>query len=160
MNRCEIYTTFKDVQMILKRFFDISTGFRFSKISVECSVHLCSCPCLILLGRVGLLLIAISNIKGITQESPIVFSSQSVVTCPALPCSRKHPSFSSKLNWAEIQTILSTFLGVTQEAPMGDSWVIPSVTSLTDRSVVISIWLQRRIWKKIRQHQVHIILKN
>jgi hypothetical protein len=40
----KIYTTFKDVQMILKRFFDISTGFRFSKISVECSVHLCSCP--------------------------------------------------------------------------------------------------------------------
>ena len=30
---------------MLKRFFDISTGFRFSKISVECSVHLCSCPC-------------------------------------------------------------------------------------------------------------------
>ena len=29
--------------MILKRFFDISTGFRFSKISV-CSVHFCSCP--------------------------------------------------------------------------------------------------------------------
>jgi hypothetical protein len=24
---------------------DFSTGFRFSKISVECSVHLCSCPC-------------------------------------------------------------------------------------------------------------------
>jgi hypothetical protein len=30
--------------MILKQFVDISTGFRFSKISVECSVHLCSCP--------------------------------------------------------------------------------------------------------------------
>ena len=29
-----------------ERFFDISTGFRFLKISVECSVHLCSCPCL------------------------------------------------------------------------------------------------------------------
>ena len=29
---------------MLKIFFDISTGFRFSKISVECSVHLCSCP--------------------------------------------------------------------------------------------------------------------
>ena len=40
----KIYTTFKDVQVMLKRFFDISTGFRFSKISVECSVHLCSCP--------------------------------------------------------------------------------------------------------------------
>ena len=40
----KIYTTFKDVQMILKRFFNIFTGFRFSKISVECSVHLCSCP--------------------------------------------------------------------------------------------------------------------
>ena len=33
--------------MKLKIFFDISTGFRFSKISVECSVHLCSCPWLI-----------------------------------------------------------------------------------------------------------------
>ena len=32
--------------MMLKGFFDISTGFRFSKISVECSVHSCSCPCL------------------------------------------------------------------------------------------------------------------
>jgi hypothetical protein len=40
----KIYTTFKDVQMILKRFFDISPGFRFSKISVECSVYSCSCP--------------------------------------------------------------------------------------------------------------------
>ena len=29
---------------MLKIFFDISTGFRFSKISMECSVHLCSCP--------------------------------------------------------------------------------------------------------------------
>ena len=36
----------------------------------------------------------------------------------------------------EIQTILSTFLEITQESPMGDSWVIPSVTSLTDRSVL------------------------
>ena len=35
----------------------------------------------------------------------------------------------------EIQTILSTFLGSTQEAPMGDFWVIPPVTSLTERSV-------------------------
>ena len=40
----KIYTTFKDVQMMLINFFDISTGFRFSKISVDCSVHLCSCP--------------------------------------------------------------------------------------------------------------------
>ena len=28
----KIYTTFKDVQMMLKQFFDISTGFRFSKL--------------------------------------------------------------------------------------------------------------------------------
>ena len=28
----KIFTTFKDVQMILKQFFDISTGFRFSKM--------------------------------------------------------------------------------------------------------------------------------
>ena len=45
----KIYTTFKDVQMMLTIFFDISTGFRFSKISVKCSVHLCGCPCLALL---------------------------------------------------------------------------------------------------------------
>ena len=37
---------YKDVQMMLTIFFDIPTGFRFSKISEECSVHLCSCPCL------------------------------------------------------------------------------------------------------------------
>jgi hypothetical protein len=34
----------------IQRFFDISTGFRFSKISVECSVHSCSCPWLIIHG--------------------------------------------------------------------------------------------------------------
>ena len=28
----KIYTTFKDVQMMLKLFFDISTGFKFSKM--------------------------------------------------------------------------------------------------------------------------------
>ena len=28
----EIFTTFKDVQMMLKQFFDISTGFRFKKM--------------------------------------------------------------------------------------------------------------------------------
>ena len=39
----KINTTFEDVQMMLKWFFDFSTGFRFSKISVECSVHICSC---------------------------------------------------------------------------------------------------------------------
>jgi hypothetical protein len=44
----KIYTTFKDVQMILKRFYDISTGFRFSKNQCECSVHSCSCPCVAL----------------------------------------------------------------------------------------------------------------
>ena len=31
---------------MLKIFLEISIGFRFSKISVECSVHLCSCPCI------------------------------------------------------------------------------------------------------------------
>ena len=35
-----------DNSYIVEIFFDISTGFRFSKISVECSVYLCSCPCL------------------------------------------------------------------------------------------------------------------
>ena len=32
-------TTFIDVQMMCSDDFDISSGFRFSKISVECSVH-------------------------------------------------------------------------------------------------------------------------
>ena len=51
-----------------------------------------------------------------------------------LPCSsRKHSLFSLKLNQVETQTILSTFLGITQE--VGDSWAIPSVISLTERSV-------------------------
>ena len=44
----EISTTFEDVQLMLKLFFDFSTGFRFSQISVECSVHICSCPWMIL----------------------------------------------------------------------------------------------------------------
>ena len=34
------YTTFKDVQVILKHFFDISTGFRNKKNGNEFSVHL------------------------------------------------------------------------------------------------------------------------
>ena len=33
-------TPFKDVQMISKHFFDISTGFRYKKIGKEFSVHL------------------------------------------------------------------------------------------------------------------------
>ena len=51
-------TTFKDVQMMLKRFFDISTGFIFSKISVECSLHPRALLDLVYLKRnkVGLLL--------------------------------------------------------------------------------------------------------
>ena len=32
-------TTFTDVEMMCNDNFDISSGFRFSKISVECSVH-------------------------------------------------------------------------------------------------------------------------
>ena len=35
----------------------------------------------------------------------------------------------------ETQTILPTFLGSTQVAPMGASCVLPSVASLTGRSV-------------------------
>ena len=41
----------------------------------------------------------------------------------------------SKLNWTETHTILSTFLGSTQEAHVGASCVLPSVASLTGRSV-------------------------
>jgi hypothetical protein len=36
----KIYTTFKDVQMMLKHFFDISTGFGYKKNEKEFSVHL------------------------------------------------------------------------------------------------------------------------
>ena len=50
----KMYTTFKDVQMMLKIFFDTSTGFRFAKISVECYVHLCSCPWII--SRINILI--------------------------------------------------------------------------------------------------------
>ena len=53
----KINTTFEDVQMMLKWFFDFSTGFRFSKISVECSVYICSCPWTILVGNCGKLLV-------------------------------------------------------------------------------------------------------
>ena len=35
----KINTTFENVSMVLKLFFDISTSFRFSKISVECTLH-------------------------------------------------------------------------------------------------------------------------
>ena len=40
---------------------------------------------------------------------------------------RKHPSFSTELSGTEFKTILDTFLGA--------SWVLPSETSLTGRSV-------------------------
>ena len=40
----KIYTIFKDVLMMLKWFFYISTGFRFQRSVWECSVHICSCP--------------------------------------------------------------------------------------------------------------------
>ena len=33
---------------MLKWFFDISTGFRFQRSVWECSVHICSCPCIII----------------------------------------------------------------------------------------------------------------
>ena len=36
----KIYTTFKDVQMILNHFFDISTGFRYKRNAKEVSVYL------------------------------------------------------------------------------------------------------------------------
>ena len=53
-----------------------------------------------------------------------------LTTIPALPC-----LVVGSTHFVEI--IFSTFLGITQEAPMGDSWVIPSVTSLTERSLCI-----------------------
>ena len=42
----KINTTFKDGQMMLKLLFDFSTGFRFSKISVECTFHSEAPPCI------------------------------------------------------------------------------------------------------------------
>ena len=44
LQKYKINTTFEDIQMMLQWCFDFSSGFRFSKISVECSVHICSCP--------------------------------------------------------------------------------------------------------------------
>ena len=42
----KIYTTFKDVQMMLKQFFDISTVFRFSKLQWGSVPSIpVSCPC-------------------------------------------------------------------------------------------------------------------
>ena len=64
-----------------------------------------------------------------------------VLPCPALPC-----LVVGSTHWAEIQTILYTFLGITQEPPMGDSWVIPSVTSLTERSVFL--WFHAQLAQK------------
>ena len=37
-------TSFEDVQMMWNNDFDISTGFNFRKISVECPVHILRCP--------------------------------------------------------------------------------------------------------------------
>ena len=56
--------------------------------------------------------------------------------------SRKHPSFSLKLNWTETHTIWSTFLGSTHKAHMGATYVLPSVASLTGRAVqIVQIFL-------------------
>ena len=52
----------------------------------------------------------------------------------------------------EIQTILSIFLGINQEAPLGGSWVIPSVTSLTERSVCMASYRSM----SIRMEKLHI----
>ena len=41
----KINTTFEDVQMMLKWFYHFSPGVRFSKFSVECFFHICSCSC-------------------------------------------------------------------------------------------------------------------
>ena len=41
----KINLTVEDIQMMIKYYFDSSTCFRFSKISVKCSVYICSCPC-------------------------------------------------------------------------------------------------------------------
>jgi hypothetical protein len=56
-------------------FLIISTGFRFSKISVECSVHFCSCPCLIIRDLV------IFNSFYTLQTLPVMKSGFSLCTC-------------------------------------------------------------------------------
>ena len=47
-----------------------------------------------------------------------------------------------KLNWTETHTIWSTFLGSTQEAHMGATCVLPSVASLTGRTVAFRLELE------------------
>ena len=43
----KINTTFEDVYVVLKLFFDISTSFKFSKDQCECTLHSEAPPCLI-----------------------------------------------------------------------------------------------------------------
>ena len=51
-------------------------------------------------------------------------------TIPAMPC-----LVVRSIHWGKIQTILFTFLGITQKSPRNRPWVIPSLTSLTERCV-------------------------
>jgi hypothetical protein len=44
----KINTTFKGLQIMLLLLFDFFTGFRFSKISVECTLHSEAPPCFII----------------------------------------------------------------------------------------------------------------
>ena len=50
----------------------------------------------------------------------------------------------SKLNWKETHTILPTFLGSTQEAHMGATCMLPSVASLTGRSVLLLTYISHK----------------
>ena len=61
-------------------------------------------------------------VVGITQESPIVFSSQSVVSLPCLVNSRRnHPSLTINLE-SGTHTKLATLLGSTHGGFLGDSF--------------------------------------
>ena len=51
----KINTSFGDVQMILLPFFNISTGFRFTKNQCECSVHILRRPWIMIWGLSALL---------------------------------------------------------------------------------------------------------
>ena len=66
----QINTTFEDVQMMLKWFFDFSTDFRFSKIS---SVHIWSCPCITIPCEMKIFIAYIGSLPTLSVQLWIIF---------------------------------------------------------------------------------------
>jgi peroxiredoxin family protein len=68
----------------------------------------------------------------------------------------------SKLNWTETHTILPIFLGSMQEAHMCASCVLPSVASLTGRSVCVHTYFHglKVLRKKNTTYVVFSVGKN